>query len=187
MSALESLAREGSAIFIPAGADCSASLDGGSTGSLGQLFTPSGRSYSEALISRGLATVSSDPCGGSLLTSCYRALQEEAASKYAGEIGRLLWKPVSDSNGKLAVHTEPYGTTVRVNGETGTNHGGGNGYGSLARFSKPGCAYGSNVRVEVFDRNGAAYTFNGLPYIIIPSGCSRTCLDGSSLQQCAKR
>ena len=186
-AALESLAKEGDGIFIPADADCSTTVSGGGTGSIGQVFTAGGKSYSETLISRGLSAVSSDPCGGALISSCYRALQEDAADKFAGEIGRLLWKPVSDSDGRLAIHTGPSGTSVIVNGETGTNKGGGNGYGSLARFSKTGCGYGANVRVQVFNSKGAAYTFNGSTTITIPNGCSRHCLDGSSLEQCVKR
>ena len=181
---LQALAVE-EGIFIPADRDCTASLEGG-VGALGQVFTASGKSYSESLITRGLASLESDPCGGDLLSTCYGALKEDTDSKIAGEVGRLLWKPVSDSNGKLAVHTEPYGTTVKVNGEIGTNQGGGNGYGSLARFTKPGCAYGASVRVQVLDEKGAAYTVNGATEIIIPSGCARTCVEGPTIKQCSK-
>ncbi len=183
-SYLQTLAAE-EGIFIPADSACSSSV-GSNDGALGQLFTVSGKSYSESLITRGLSSLQSDPCGGELLSSCYRALKEDTDSKIAGEIGRLLWKPVSDSNGKLAIHTDPYGTTVKVNGEIGTNQGAGNGYGSLARFSKPGCAYGNNVHVQVFDSNGAAYAVNGSTDIVIPSGCARTCVNGPTIAQCSK-
>jgi hypothetical protein len=186
-SMLEQLAREGESLFIPANADCSASIGRGSVGALGQVFSASGKSFSESLINRSLASVTSDPCGGNLLTTCYRALQEEAQRNFAGEVGRLLWKPISDSDGNLAIHTEPSGTTVIVNGETGRNQGGGNGYGSLARFPKPGCAYGPNVRVEVLNRNGAKYSVNGSTTITIPNGCNRYCVNGPSLEQCVKR
>lgn len=185
MSALQLLARE-EGIFIPAESECTTSVAGGGTGSIGQIFTASGVNYSETLIKRGLASLSTDPCGGDKLSSCYRALQEDAKEKFAGEIGRLLWKPVADSDGRLAVHTKPYGTTVKVNGETGVNKGPGNGYGSLARFNKPGCGYGNSVQVQVFNASGAAYTFNGSTTITIPTGCSRTCVEGSSLAQCSK-
>lgn len=184
---LQGLAAEGDAIFIPADAACTTTVSGGGVGAIGQVFTTSGRSYSEAVISRAQSRVSSDPCGGSLLSTCYRALEEEAQSKFAGELDRLLWKPVSDSDGNLAIHTGPFGTTVRVNGETGRNQGPGNGYGSLARFPKPGCAYGSSVKVEVFAQNGAAYSFNGSSTITIPTGCNRHCLEGGTLEQCVKR
>ena len=181
---LKSLATQ-EGIFIPADSGCTTG-SGSSSGALGQMFTASGESYSEALLSRGLADVREDPCGGELIDSCYDALEEEASKKFAGEIGRLLWKPVSDSNGRLAVHTEPYGASVKVNGELGTNQGAGNGYGSLARFTKAGCAYGGNVQVQVFNEAGAAYTFNGSTTITIPNGCSRTCLEGGTLAQCSK-
>lgn len=184
---LEGLAAEGEAIFIPADVDCTTTVSGGGVGAIGQVFTASGRSYSEALITRAQSRVSSDPCGGSLLSACYRALEEEAESKFAGELDRMLWKPVSDSDGNLAIHTGPFGTSVRVNGETGRNQGPGNGYGSLARFPKPGCAYGNSVRVQVFAQNGAAYSFNGSTTITIPTGCNRHCLEGGSLEQCVKR
>ena len=184
---LESLAAEGEGVFSPANADCTTTVSGGGVGSIGQMFTASGKSYTEALFSRGLARAASDPCGGSLLSACYNALQDEAESKFAGEIGRFLWKPVSDSDGLLAIHTGPSGTTVVVNGETGVNKGGGNGYGSLARFSKTGCGYGGSARVQIFNSRGAAYTFNGSTTITIPNGCNRYCLNGSTFEQCVKR
>lgn len=186
MRTLEDLATGEEGIFIPADSECSSALGSKTSGALGQVFTASGRSYSEALIARGQSQVSTDPCGGSLLKTCYEALEEDTAEKVAGEIGKLLWKPVSDSTGKLAVHSAPYGASVKVNGELGVDQGAGNGYGSLARFSKPGCAYGNNVQVQVFNSKGAAYTFNGATTITIPSGCSRTCLVGGTIAQCSK-
>jgi hypothetical protein len=186
-STLEGLAALEDGIFIPADSDCTARLGNGSQGAFGQVFTASGRSYSELLVEQGLAQVSSDACGGELLTPCYKALQENSDKKVAGEIGRLLWKPISDSTGKLAVHTGPFGVTVKVSGEEGKAQGGGNGYGDLARFSKPGCGYGANVQVQVFNSQGAAYTFNGSTTITIPNGCQRYCIEGKTLAPCAKR
>jgi hypothetical protein len=187
MSALEALAAAEDGIFIPADTECNASLGSNSQGAFGQVFTASGKSYSEILIERGLSEVSSDTCGGELIASCYRGLEDEASKKIAGEIGRLLWKPVSDSTSKLAVHTGPSGVTVKVSGEEGMRQGGGNGYGDLARFSKPGCGYGANVQVQVFNSEGAAYTFNGSTTITIPNGCQRYCIEGNTLTPCAKR
>lgn len=185
-SALEGLAAAEEGIFIPADSECTASLGNGNQGAFGQVFTASGKSYSEILIERGLSQVSSDPCGGDLISSCYRDLEEETSKKIAGEIGRLLWKPISDSTGKLAVHTGPANATVRVSSEEGLRQGGGNGYGDLSRFSKPGCSYGANVKLQVFNSEGAAYTFNGSTTITIPNGCQRYCLEGSSLVACTK-
>jgi hypothetical protein len=96
------------------------------------------------------------------------------------------WKPLSDSTGKLAIHTSPYDTIVIVNGETGTNQGPGNGYGSLARFNKPGCAYGA-ATVRVVNERGAAYMFNGQSEIKIADGCSRWKRVGNSLQRNVKQ
>ena len=90
-STLEGLAALEDGIFIPADSECSASLGNGSQGAFGQVFTASGKSYSELLIERGLSEVTSDTCGGELLTSCYKALEDETSKKIAGEIGRLLW------------------------------------------------------------------------------------------------
>lgn len=185
MSLLQSLA-SGGAVFYPAGgAECTADLPGGGIGTFGQLFTKDGTSFSELLLEQGLAEVEDDPCGGEELTSCYEALLDNSDSKVAGELDRLLWKPVSDSNGRLAVHTGPYGTTVRVNGESGQNQGGGNGYGSLARFTRPGCSYGA-ARVEVLNDEGLPYTFNGQRFLVIPNGCGRYCFVNGNLAPCSK-
>lgn len=58
----------------------------------------------------------------------------------------FLWKPVSDSTGKLAVLL-PQSTRgfVTVNGESGSWGGVGNGNRAHYRFSKPGAAYGNDV------------------------------------------
>ncbi len=187
MDALKALAIE-DAIFFPAAKDCITTLPGGGQGSIGQIFSASGKSYSETLIHNGLAQIDVDPCGGHLIQSCYDALVDEGGSnEIAGELNSFLWKPQSDSNGLLAVHSGPYNSTVRVNGETGTNAGPGNGFGSLARFSKSGCGYGGNVQVEVLNAQGLPYVVNGQRTITIPSGCNRYCLEGGSIVQCVKK
>jgi len=182
---LSDLAAEGDAYFYPAEPDCSVVLDDGREGMIGALFSASGKSFSETLLKRGLGQPTTDLCRGSLLSSCYRALAEEALptptptpeipvpqgpSKPAGFI---LWKPVSDSDGRLAVHSAPYGTTIVVKGEKGRNAGPGNGYGSLARFSRSGCGYGRNVKVELRQSDGSSFQFGDKDFAIIPDGCKR--------------
>lgn len=186
---LNELAAEGDAYFYPAEPDCSATLDDGRQGMIGALFSANGKSFAETLLKKGLGQPTTDVCRGSLIASCYRALAEDAApvatptpevpipqgpSKPAGFI---LWKPVSDVNGRLAVHSAPYGTTVVVRGERGRNAGGGNGYGSLARFSKAGCGYGKNVRVELLLSDGSNFMFGDKDYAVIPDGCKRWTID----------
>lgn len=172
-SVMQKLIAEGDGYFFKAAPDCSVTLDDGGEGVIGHVFSATGKSFTEALLKSGYADPGYDSCGGSLVGSCYRALEEEVSAEIAGEVTAFLWKPASDSNGKLAIHTSPSGTTIKISGEIGANQGGGNGFGSLARFSKPGCAYGSDVRVEVVDENGAAYLYKGEKFITIPNGCQR--------------
>lgn len=67
-------------------------------------------------------------------------------------MAKFLWKPVSDSDGKLVVLTDAGNDLSLVDlntGQTieqGTNKGASNGYGATVRFSQPGSAY-SNVAV----------------------------------------
>ena len=184
---LKALAAEGEVYYYQATKNCEAEVEAGASGSLGQVFSANGTNFSETLIKSGLARLEVDQCEGEQLDSCYQALDEDAQDTIAAELTKFLWKPVSDSNGKLAIHTGPYGTSVIVNGVTGTNQGPGNGYGSLARFSQPGCAYGANVQVKVIDeRTGAAYTFNGSDTITIPNGCNRYCIKDGAIALCPK-
>lgn len=58
----------------------------------------------------------------------------------------FLWKPQSDSTGKLAVlYPANMGRGCTVNGESGTYAGIGNGSRVHYRFPKPGGAYGENI------------------------------------------
>jgi hypothetical protein len=182
---IKSLIDEGDGYLYSPGADCGFRLSDGGQGVIGQVFSASGKSFSESLIKSAYANLGYDSCQGGLISSCYSALEEETSNEIAGELEAFLWKPVSDSTGKLAIHTSPYDTIVIVNGETGTNQGPGNGYANLARFNKPGCAYGA-ATVRVVNERGAAYMFNGQPEIKIPDGCSRWKKVGNSLQRNVK-
>ena len=182
---LKELAKE-DAIFFPAGSECTTRIET-ATGAVGQVFTASGKSYSETLLTQGYGRVEGDGCDASLIRSCYDAIVEEAAQSYAGEVEAFLWKPVSDSNGKLAIHSTPADTVITVNGETGQDFGGGNGYANLTRFSKPGCSYGKNVTVKLTNSKGAPYRLNGKTSITIPDGCQRYCVKNGSIALCPKQ
>ncbi len=183
-SVLTSLMAEGEGYVYMAEPDCSTVLEDGQEGIVAHVFSATGRSIAETLLKRGYAQPELDVCQGSLVSSCYRTLAEESAPTpvptpsvpvfgAGGDVGDFLWKPISDSDGRLAIHTAPWGTSVRVNGETGRNQGGGNGFGSLARFRRPGCSYGRNVKVVVTDSAGSPLLYNNQPYITIPDGCKR--------------
>lgn len=184
---LERLSKEGDVYFYQVDKSCRTTLDNSTNGIVGQLFSSNGKSFSEELIKAGVADVGTDVCNGDLIGPCYRALLEDSitptptpAPEYSGPstpAGFILWKPVSDSDGRLAVHSTPFGTTVVVKGETGRNRGPGNDYGSLARFSKNGCGYGKNVRLELILSDGSKFLFGSKPYATIPDGCSRFVVD----------
>jgi hypothetical protein len=190
------LAAQGDAFVFRAAPGCSASVSGEEEdGIVGQVFSADGTNFGEALLKAGLVTAdTNDVCKGFLIGSCYQALQRGGAGGGSGggeragtgEITKFLWKPISDSNSKLAVHVTPAGTVV-VNGETGTMQGPGNGFAELGRFSKPGCGYGAGARVQILDREGVPLTFNGSDTITIPNGCNRYCLEGGQIVQCVKR
>lgn len=181
---LQELAKE-DAVFFPVSKTCTTTIST-STGMVGQVFTASGKSYSETLLNQGYGRVEGDGCDASLIYTCYDALQEQAAQKFAGEVEAFLWKPISDSNGKLAIHSTPADTVITVNGEVGQDFGPGNGYANLNRFSKSGCSYGKNVTVKLTNSKGAPYRVNGKTSITIPDGCQRYCLRNGSLVACPK-
>jgi hypothetical protein len=184
---LERLSAEGDVYFYHTNKTCVTDLDDGTVGLIGQLFSASGKSFSEELIKAGFADVGTDICNGELIGPCYRALLEESITptptpepEFEGPstpAGFILWKPVSDSDGRLAIHSVPYGTTVIVNGETGANRGPGNGYGSLARFRKNGCGYGRKPRVELIMSDGTKFMFGDKEFATVPDGCQRWVID----------
>jgi hypothetical protein len=172
-------------LYVSAGDNCPATVSGGGQGQLGQLITNSGVSIAESLIRTSFATsTASDACGSSLVSSCFTALAQ-SAPLVAGELSAFLWKPIAESDGNLAIHTGPFGSTVIVNGEVGRNQGPGNGFGSLARFSKPGCAYGNNS-ITVRDTRGYVYTVGGQASFNVPNPCGRHCLQNGQIVACSK-
>lgn len=170
---LEQLAQQ-PAIFFAAQDDCTASVDGGGTAFVGQLFSASGRSYNETLISEGLARIDrSDACQGQLIGSCYDAL-EDSSEQLGGSVSNFLWKPEAERDGRLVVLLNPGGATIIANGETLAPSGASNGRGTTARGTRSGCGYGANVTVQAFDSRGRVLLFpGGARQFTIPNGCDR--------------
>lgn len=61
--------------------------------------------------------------------------------------GGMLWKPISEGDGKLVILIGVTGGTCTVNGEVGRYVGQTNGNRATYRFSKPGAGYGTNITV----------------------------------------
>ncbi len=92
----------------------------------------------------------------------------DAIARGVGHV--FLWKPVSESNGKLAIHTpnDLHVTSITVGEEKkSTPDGIGNGYRPLWRFSKPGSAYGAPVRVTLNIADGRSHV------VTVPNGGQR--------------
>lgn len=173
INVLQTLARE-QAVFFQAESECTATVDGGGVGFVGQLFTASGVSYNESLIDAGLAEVAtSDVCNGSLIGQCYSALQD-SGEQLGGAISNFLWKPEAERDGRLVVLLNPGGATVVANGETLAPSGASNGRGTTARGNRSGCGFGTNVVVRAFDRQNRILLFpGGARELIIANGCNR--------------
>lgn len=177
-STLSQLATE-PAILIEVGDSCAITHADGGVGIAGYLFTLSGKSYIEEIIKAGVALTidSGDVCSAALVSPCYQALEETFKPKTLGQITDFLWKPKAESDynkGSLVIHAAPCNATVVVNGETLLDFGPGNGRCNTSRAFKPGCAFGNNVKVEIFDNeSGLPYTHEGQPFITVPRGCDR--------------
>lgn len=164
----------GTVLYYQASELCTVSVGSSGTAYVGQLFTSDGRNISETLLREGLAdTDFGDGCFGELITSCYDALEEDG-QQFGGEVSEFLWKPVSERDGNLAVLLNPFGARVVVNGETLPDTGPSNGRGVTARANKPGCAFGSNIKIEAFDSDGLVLLWpGGATEYRIPNGCDR--------------
>ena len=173
MNMIESLS-SGTAFYYQAAKDCTTTLEGGGQGTIGQLISRDGKSFSESLVKSGLADVdSADACGGDKIAACLSALKGTGIES-KGEMRDFLWKPVSEKDGKLIIHELHCNATALVNGTPLTYYGSGNGRCGTYRSSKPGCAYGANIKVEVIDKaTGRPYSHNGQPFVMIPNGCNR--------------
>lgn len=164
---------------------CVGALKQGGVAPEAQFITAEGRSITEILVERGLIAIDQNgSCGESAIAGCYKSLLG-TSTESGGVLTEFLWKPVSDSNGHLAIHSSPGDTTVIVNGETGRNQGGGNGFDSLARFSKAGCSY-ANPQIQVLDSSGLPLTVNGKTSFTVANPCGRYCLRAGAIVACSK-
>jgi len=165
------------ALFLPAGDSCTLSLPSGGKGVYGQIFTADHRSLSEILVSKGLAFPEAGVCGGDELAGCYAGIeaQEEISDQV---LTHFLWKPVSESNGKLVILHDGFGVNVSIEGAVssmaGTDDGGSNGYAATIRYPYPGCAYGSPT-LRFYDQLDRVVALNnGQTSLKISNGCERT-------------
>lgn len=165
--------------LVPSG--CEEELPNGARAAVASVFSLSGESLSEGLVRSGFVTPrSGDDCGGSRYPQCLSSIAASAPTT-AGELSRFLWKPTSDNDSRLAIHTGPFGSSVIVSGEFGENRGPGNGYGSLARFNRQGCGYPS-PQIQVLDSRGVPFTVNGQTTFSVPNPCDRWCVEGGNGQ-----
>lgn len=115
----------------------------------------------------------SSSSSGETQSATKSAESSEPVASTQASAGGFLWKPVSDSNGKLVVllpsRYNGKVSSVTVNGEKGSFSGIANGNRTHWRFSKPGAGYGSNVRV-------VAATSSGNVTWTVPNGGRRTSL-----------
>lgn len=155
---------------------CSYTFEGGGVGTVGQLFSRDGQSVSEVLLAEGAAVPVSELCSSSLLVPCFSVFEpaEEFSSE---EINDFLWKPVAERDGNLVVLVNPVGVSIVVTGavtETLSDTGPSNGRGTTGRGSRPGGAYGGNVRVTFFDSEGRQILLSdGRREVVIPNGSDR--------------
>ena len=180
-SIISSFAYDG-LLFVPAG--CNDPLAGNAQ--KGSVFNRAGENLAEVLVGNAVATANpTDICGGDRIGQCLLTISDINPIN-SGPLSSFLWKPQADSDGNLAVHTGPYGTTVIINGVTGVNQGPGNGYGSLARFPRPGCSY-AGAQIQVLDSQGLPYTVGGKTTFSVPNPCGRFCAtDGNNPVVCSR-
>lgn len=165
------------AFFLAAGDSCAVTVPGGGQGTVGQIITSDQESLSEILVANGLAFPQPGSCGGDALAGCYAGIEvtEELSDQV---ITHLLWKPVSDSNGKLVILHDAFAVQVSVEGAassmSGQDTGPSNGYAATIRYPLSGCAYGSPT-LRFKDRLDRTVALgNGETSLRIPNGCERT-------------
>lgn len=162
-------------IFVPVltTGPCLVTTTGGGQGEAGYLYTQNGVNIGEKLLADGDARLlANDACGGQLLNSCYNALTD-GSDAVGGIVQQFLWKPVSDSDGKLVVTLNP-AASLTLQGEEFRDAGPGNGRSSALRASKPGCSYGSNIALTgLRDKNGRRLVGPDGNTIVIGNGCNR--------------
>ncbi len=154
--------------------DCSTTLGNGTGAIVGDLIRDNGVSLTERLLKRGAANVQANgTCSDTQVSSCYSALLDQNIQPPAQNVvSNFIWRPETTSDGWLAVLLDPAGATIFVNGDRLVDVGPSEGRGTTGRTNKPGCAFGSNVQVQVFNSSGAIIPFpNGESTYVIPDGC----------------
>jgi len=178
VSLLNSLSA-GGAFLVPSNGACTATVQGGGTALVGELFSIDGKSFSEELLKSGRSgeVEAAGSCGEDLVAACHSAMREANAIRSAGQITDFLWKPRADSDynkGSPVIHVNPCNATVIVNGEALLDFGPGNGRCNTSRMFQSCGSFGSNIKVEVIDNESGLPYFNGDdPFVIVPNGCSR--------------
>lgn len=110
---------------------------------------------------------------GAALIQCQIALEG-----LKPRVGRFLWKPVSERDGKLAVLVDlpDVDVVVENNGrrEILNNTGASNGYGTTGRSKYTGCDWGKHARLS-FEKNGQVIPIfdSRQPYVSVDDGCYR--------------
>lgn len=155
--------------------ECAAVVSGGGRGIVGELFSTSGVSLTEAIVeASGASITTATGCSADLMAGCYQSLSDASEPEEGGSVSNFLWKPISERDGNLVVLLSPRGATVIVNGTTLTDFGSSNGRGTTARANRPGAAFGSNVTVQAFDSDGRVLLFpGGADSFNIPNGSER--------------
>lgn len=180
-----SISASGSLFYFSAGRCTEQTVAG--EAEVGQIVTADGMSFSEQALEQHVAGVveTSGSCGVSSLTSCYTALSDPGSVSAPGagsaekkQIGDFLWKPHSESAynpGGLSILLNPCNARVVVNSQELVDYPSGNGRCVTVRSGSSGCSFGSNIKVEVFDRtSGAPIYFGDSPSLTIGNGCDRT-------------
>jgi len=83
---------------------------------------------------------------------CTITASDSEAKDEDNSVSNFLWKPVSESDGKLVVLTNPEDAEIDVLGDVSeslTLTGPSNGRGTTARGSFTGCDYGTNILVRI--------------------------------------
>ncbi len=93
-------------------------------------------------------------------------------------ITSFIWKPESDSTGKLVVLVNPRNVRIEVQGdisETLKDFGPSNGKGTTARANHTGCDFGDNVILEFFEAATGKRILSrtGKTALLVPDGCER--------------
>ncbi|MCC6933342.1 MAG: hypothetical protein IT292_08830 [Deltaproteobacteria bacterium] len=181
--------------YFPAG-DCTAETASG-IAEVGQIVTADGQSFGEEALDEHIAGVieTSDNCNVSALAGCYSLISDPSAASSSSEgsssssstvdtkqVGDFLWKPDSESGynpGGVTILLNPCDVNVFVNGQQIREYPTGNGRCTTVRSGSSGCSYGTNIKVEILEKEtGNPVYFGSQPYLMIDNGCDRTEFEG---------